>query len=88
MNIVFITYLLNKLINKYNLNYNMVDNYASPLLLSNNIPHYNYSNSNVINSIHVVNNKSNSWCDKSNIGCISFGLFMTLFIIFLILYFK
>lgn len=66
----------------------MADNYASPLLLSNNPHHNSYSNSNVINSIYVKNNKSNSWCDKSNIGCISFAVFMTLFIIFLIIYFK
>ena len=47
----------------------MVDNYASPLLLSNNQPNYSYSNSHVINPIYVENNKSNNWCDKSNIGC-------------------
>ena len=66
----------------------MPDNYASPLLNSNNTPCYNYSNNNVINPIYVENNKSNNWYYKSNIGYISIIVFMTLFIIFLIIYFK
>lgn len=66
----------------------MPDNYSSPLLLSNNTPIINYSNNHVINPMQSENNKSYNFCDRSNIKFVSLIVFVTLFIIFLIIYFK
>ena len=66
----------------------MSDNYSSPLLLSNNQPIINYSNNHVINPMQSENNKSYNLCDKSSIKFVSLFVFITLFIIFLIIYFK
>ncbi len=66
----------------------MSDNYASPLLNSNNTFHYNYSNSHVVNPIYSDKVKSQYCCDKSNIGLCSLIIFVFSIILLLIIYFS
>jgi len=66
----------------------MSDNYASPLLNSNNPPYYSYSNSHVVNPIYSDKIKSQYWCDKSCIGCSSFFVFVFCIIILLIIHYS
>ncbi len=68
----------------------MSDNYASPLLNSNNTFHYNYSNSHVINPMYSdkVKIKSQYCCDKSCIGLCGISVFILCVIVLLIIYFS
>ncbi len=63
----------------------MSDNYASPLLNSNNTYHYNYSNNHVVNPIYSDKVKSQYWCDKSTIGLCSLFVFVSCMILLLIM---
>jgi hypothetical protein len=69
----------------------MSDNYASPLLNSNNPPNYSYSNNhviNVINPIHLETDKSYCCCDKTVIACFSLIVFIACVIILIIIHYS
>ena len=66
----------------------MSDNYASPLLNSNNPPHYSYSNSHVINPIYSDKVKSQYCCDKSCIGFCSLFVFVLCVVVLLIIHYS
>jgi hypothetical protein len=61
-----------------------MSNYTSPLLTSDNPPNFSYSNSHVINPIHLGNNNSHCCCDKTFIACSSLIVFIVCVIIILI----
>ncbi len=66
----------------------MSDNYASPLLNSNNPHHYSYSNSHVINPMYSDKVKSQYCCDKSCIGLCGIIVFILCIIILLIIHYS